>query len=195
MELKMNNTRSIALLVGCLLLVITSQTRAGLIFTDVSYTTNSLTFTVNGDMTGYGSAPSQSETFSLRYDADMINDPIPSGTVNTWSNSVFDGKTLADPGFTVFAGNFFTISQYSGGSLAGATATNRTVTVNFGADYLDTTAVDPLVSFNWGNGHHSGNPTLVGTAIASSSAVPEPSSFAFLAIGAFGLIGCRRRRR
>lgn len=181
---------------------------AAFVFSNVSYTSNSLTFTINGDMSGY-SAPTSgdpfftgNDQFSIRYNGGDIWAGVGGFTLNSWSTSVFDNKSFDFVGNTgTFSGITpeYTWSKYTS-NLSNAVATNRTVTVTFGANYLSTGAANPIVEFYWGNGsaNFSGvnnSPTLLGTAVASSATpVPEPASLAFWGLGVAGALIARRKR-
>ncbi len=133
---------------------------AAFVFSNVSYTSNSLTFTINGDMSGY-SAPTSgdpfftgNDQFSIRYNGGDIWAGVGGFTANSWSTSVFDNKSFNFVGNTGTFGGItpeYTWSQYTS-NLSNAVATNRTVTVTFGANYLFTGAANPIVEFYWGNG-------------------------------------------
>jgi hypothetical protein len=97
----------------CLALLFTTsgQVQAGFVFSNLSYTSNSITFTINGDMTGNTPQSDYPDQFSLRYGAGDIWAGVGGFTENTWSTSVFDGYTFDFVGNT---GTFpFTTPMYS----------------------------------------------------------------------------------
>lgn len=185
---------------GVLFTTAAGQVQAGFVFSNLSYTGNSVTFTINGDMTGYTppSGNNDLNQFSLRYGAGDIWAGVGGFTSNTWSTSVFDNYIFASAGNT---GTFlnttpmYSWSQYAN-SLSGAQATNRTVTLTLGNNYLNTSATNPIVQFYWGNGSDSANPTLIGT-LSAVSPVPEPASMVIWGIGALsmGLVARRRAKK
>ena len=177
---------------SCLFLVLAMlgpcACQAALVFSNIIVTPNSLTFTVDGDLSGV-SAPAQLDNqFSIRYLGDLWTG-LPDFSPNTWSTSVFDNETLIVPGNTgIFASTVpYTWSIYAS-SLDDAVATNRTVTVSFQDDYLNPDATNGTIEFYWGNGNSAQSQTLLGSAII---AVPEPGSVYFVGL-VCGLLCCRR---
>lgn len=195
-ERKMKNLIRMVCL-GVLFTTAAGQVQAGFVFSNLSYTANSVTFTINGDMTGYTppSGDGNLIQFSLRYGAGDIWAGVGGFTQNTWSTSVFDNSILSLAGNTgtfPFFTPMYSWSWYTN-SLSGAQATNRTVTLTLGDNYLNTSATNPIVEFYWGNGADSQNPTLIGTL----STVPEPASMVIWGIGAIsmGLVARRRAKK
>lgn len=166
---------------------------AAFTFSDVQVTSHSVSFKIDGDMTGYA-APAYGNQFSIRYSGGLWvggNNFMP----NTWNQSVFDNKSLADNGNT---GGFnltynYTWSEY-GSSLADAVATNRLITVDWGTDYLDPLAVGSL-AFVWGNGNRIEDHTVLQEVRQwNQSTVPEPATIALVGMSLAGL-GLMRRRK
>jgi len=177
--------KRLALLILCCL---TTQANAAFVFSDVSYTSNSVSFTIDGDMSGY-TAPSHSDQFSIVYGGDIF-----SGTGyrhNTWSTSVFDNKSFYKVGNTGSWSADYTWSSYLDGSIADAVATNRAVTVVFADHYLNEAATNPLISFVWGNGSQS-DYTVLGSA--NLSPVPVPAAAWLFGTALLGLVGYRRKQ-
>lgn len=178
--------KKLALLILCCL---TTQANAAFVFSDVSYTSNSVSFTIDGDMSGYTTPISHSNQFSIVYDGDIF-----SGTGyrhNTWSTSLFDNKNFARSGNTGSWAFDYTWSEYAGGSLVDAVATNRAITVLFSKHYLNETATNPLISFVWGNGGQS-DYTVLGSA--NLSPVPVPAAAWLFGTALLGLVGYRRKQ-
>ena len=119
---------------------------------NVSYTSGSVTFTIDGDMTGYADNPTSRSQFSLFYGSggDIYVGPM-SLNPNTWSRPVFDNKTLDLDGNTggLSTGDY-TWSKYTTG-LFDAAVNNATITVSFGSAPLDESAANPIIQFVWGN--------------------------------------------
>jgi len=163
-------------------------------FTDVSVTPTTVTFTINGDMSGYVAPPSGDNQFSIDYSGASFSSII-TYTPNSWSTSVFDNFSLTAAGNT---GGFGSTVPYSwswyNGDLASATATNRTVTLTTANDFGSGTA--GTLTFEWGNGFKpSSDPTDLGSVtLAPTSAVPEPESAGLMALG-IAFVGCLRRVR
>ncbi len=171
--------------------------QAAFVFTNVGYTSNTVTFTINGDMSGYvdpGSANSNQQ-FSIRYTPGMVNST--SGlnfAPNTWSQDVFDNKTITSNGNTGFFTTGTTIpfswSAYNG-NLSNAFATNNIVTLTLSQNLFNPGFSASDISFWWGNGHSDNNPTFLGGG--APAAVPLPAAVWLLGSGLLGLIGMRKR--
>ena len=197
---------------GCVALgtlVASSAAHAVFIFSDVSYTANSVTFTIDGDMSGYAT-PDYADQFSLDFHGDIWGGPV-SGTnytPNGWSASVFDNRGILTTGnlYDDTSTNPYSWTRFNA-TLAGATAIARTVTVAWSQNWLNTGASNPIINFLWGNGNDSfASPTLLGSIDLnaapapnpgpepSSTAVPEPSMLVLFGSG-FVLLGAMRRRK
>ena len=168
---------------------------ATFIFSNISYTSNSFTFTINGDMTGYGSGLDNTSEFNIQYFGDLwAGATLPSS--NNWSSSVFDNKNLIDNGQT---GNFppdsenYSWSIYDA-DLSDAVATNRTVTLSMGGNYLDESALSGSVIFIWGNTVNGSSRDIGSWSFTKSASVSEPSILALISAGLFG-IGFAHRSR
>jgi len=141
-------------------------------FSNVSYTADSVTFTINGDMSGYA-IPDNGviQQFSLLYGGDIWNGST-ANSPNTWSRFVFDNKTISVSGNTLNDGNaidpgkLYSFSIYDS-SLNNALVSNATVTLSLGGKRLLTDAASPTISFYWGNANKStiANSTLLATVI------------------------------
>jgi hypothetical protein len=144
-----------------------STANATFTFSNVSYTADSVTFTIDGDMTGYATPGAGLNNFSLAF---TVSGDIWNGTntfdPNTWSRSVFDNKTLFLNGGT---GIWYTWSGYTS-ALADAAVSSATVTVSFSQPNLNVLAVSPSISFYWGTSNISS--TLLGTVIPTSGNPP-----------------------
>lgn len=162
---------------------------AAFVFSDVSCTANSVTFTIDGDTSGLATLGNNAQ-FSLRFGGGLWAG-LTGFSANTWSQSVFDNETIQNPGNTgTFGASVpYTWSSYTT-SLADAVATNRTVTLTFGNNYLDPTATGGFVEFYWGNGNSSSAQTLLGT---SQKSIPEPGSLLVLAMGTIAFNSRRQK--
>lgn len=154
-----------------------SSAHATLTFSNVSYTANSVTFTINGDMTGYGTKnDGYEDQFSLVYGGDIwVGDS--EFEPNSWSRAVFDNKSFTDGGNTGTSGNSYTWSQYSS-PLADAVVNNATITVTLTEADLNEAALYPQITFVWGNGSRPEIFTVLGTwggGIPAEPAVPVPT--------------------
>jgi hypothetical protein len=192
----MKNKKLFLMVVGLLLAPLANAT---FVFSNLQLTNNSVTFTIDGDMTGY-QAPSDSsysDQFSFLYSGDVWTGPSLynsfSYTPNIWSQSPFDNESFSLRGNTGAFGPefFYTWSTYSN-SLADATASNRQVTVSF-ANYLDPLANGTL-TFLWGNGTDSSRHTVLGS-LSTSTSVPEPGALGLFGLGLMSIFFARRRSR
>lgn len=169
---------------------------------DISFTANTVTFTMDGIMDA--TAPQQDFSFSIVYSGDIINHAAfgAGSTGNTWSGEIFDGKAL-----DTFAGMYGKTLEASGhfyswvshtSSLSGATASNNTVTLTMGANYLNA-GNSGTISILWGLPHQSGPVTLgeqTFTALApEASAIPVPASLPMLLAALAGGAAVARRRK
>lgn len=147
-----------------------STANATFTFSIVSYTADSVTFTIDGDMTGYATPGAGLDSFSLVYsDSGDIWNGTNTFDRNTWSRSVFDNKTLFINGGTGASVPQYTWSAYTT-SLAGAAVSSATVTVSFSQPNLNVLATSPSISFYWGTSSISS--TLLGTVIPTPGNPP-----------------------
>jgi hypothetical protein len=195
----MKNKKLPLMVVGLLLAPLSAN--ATFVFSNVQLTNNSLTFTIDGDMTGYGvTTPFQYDhSLAIIYTGDLWTGPALSDAnsyfPNTWSQNVFDNEDFLITGNTVTSapGRHYTWSMYHG-SLADATASNRQVSVSFG-DYLNPSA-DGALTFVWGNGGDSSLHTVLGSVRTwNQTSVPEPGALGLFGLGLMSIFFARRRLR
>lgn len=177
------------------LFFVASSANAALIFSNVSYTANSVTFTVDGDMRGYSlAATNYQNQFSLIYGGDIWNTPNSDFEANTWSRPVFDNETIRLGGKTGTSGNSYSWSRYAS-SLADAVVKSATITLTMLNPRLDIHALTPTIGFVWGNGiGRSPSKYTLLQKVRVTASVPEPSSMALLGLGLLGLGFARRRK-
>ncbi len=139
-------------------------------FSNVSYTAGSVTFTIDGDMSGYA-AGNVLNGFSLVYAGDIMMPAMTAG--NFWSRSVFDNKTISESGATDdFVAGDYTWSKYVN-PLQDASVNNATVTVTLSHPHLNESAVSPSISFVWGIGPGG---TVLAT-VTPTVGGPPPATF------------------
>src|SRR5512145_455165 len=95
-----------------------APTHAAFIFSDVEVTSNSVTFTIDGDMTGYVGSSSYLDQFSIVYVGDLWTGATAFSS-NTWSSSVFDNESILINGNTGGFNSFYDYSwsMYGGNDL------------------------------------------------------------------------------
>lgn len=173
-----------------------SSANAVFTFSNVTYTANSVTFTIDGDMSGYTNDDYLNQ-FSLVYGGDIwVGDAT--FEPNTWSRPVFDNKSFSSGGNTGTSGNSYTWSAYAT-NLNDAVVSNATVTVTLTEPDLNEAASSPQISFVWGNGNNEGDYILLGTGgstAAPATPVPTLSQWALIMLSMLlGLMVFVNRRR
>ncbi|MGB3243319.1 MAG: VPLPA-CTERM sorting domain-containing protein [Sulfitobacter sp.] len=178
-----------------------SSAASALTITNVSYTDSSVTFTANGVVDG--PAPSNhGSVFSIQYGGDIVSNPgVVGDSRNRWSGSLFDDRTLVSgvkTGIFADGGNAFSFSRFDL-DLKGATATNNTVTVNFGAGFLNTLANNAIIKFVWGFGSETASTVSFqdaeAKALVIAAPVPLPAALPLLGVAMASLFGFGAMRR
>lgn len=174
-------------LTGLLLSMGATTANAALIFSDISLTSRSISFTLDGDLADYVPSPgSNLRQFSILFSGDFWTGAQGAYSRNTWSTSLFDNVGISYSGNT----GWFTgaTTPYTwvlmSSNLTNAVATNRNVTVDFGGDYLDVNE-SGVIEFFWGNGYTTSNKTSL--LVTSADPVSTPSSIALIAAALAGL--------
>lgn len=140
---------------------------ASYVFSDVKVGTNSVTFTIDGDMTGHAAPPGEYfNQFSIVFSGGLYVGNLSTFGANVWSGSVFDNKSLKYAGntggfhSTLISSNQYSWSQYTS-SLSDSMASNRTITLSLFDDIIDPLASAGLLEFVWGSGSYEENHTVL----------------------------------
>ena len=169
--------------------------KATLLFSDVSYTADSVTFTVDGDMSGYRRPQYYFMDFSLEYGGDLWTTNHEGFEAHTWSRPVFDDKSFETPGFT---GRHLNELPYSWSryptSLSDASVSNATITLTMKTPRLNVDAKAATINFIWGLGQNIESQTRLQTV-----SVPEinlaGTPLALSLITTIVLIGRERKKQ
>lgn len=187
-------------------------------FTNVTYTANSLAFTITGTITeAIPAGQTQPTELSFVYNADIWDGPDPLGSVadsenhavsgSPFSNrSVSTGTTSGQPNtgrtgvFGSFSDNAYSWVRFDS-ALTGATGNGTEVTISWTSDYLDINAAAPSIDIYIGSAFVlDGDDVYLGTvaptvASGGSAVVPVPAALPLLMGGLGALTVLRRRRR
>lgn len=192
--------RTLTILIGlffCSICTLQKQAGATYIFSDVSYTTNTVSFNIDGDMSGYAT-PSSGFTryFSIIYSPELwLGGAANSFSSNTITGNVFDGITQLGgyTGYSAGVNEAYTWTDaWPTNDLSGATSTDLDVLITFSDDKLNESALSGSFNFVWGK--PGGVYTIIGTHSVGAP-IPEPATVALLGIGIVGLAGAEVRRR
>jgi hypothetical protein len=178
---------------GLIILLTFSSSRsfAGFIFNVDSYTASSITFTVDGDMSGY-TAGSEKDAFGLVYNGDIWANNL-NYSSNMFSDSVFDNASPNGGNTGSFGGT--RPYTWSTGSISNATANMNTTTISWNLDLLNINPINWSVDLVQGNGF-SGNvvEVLASDNTVGPIAVPEPTTLAIFALSIVGLASRRFKK-
>ena len=181
--------RIILLFVG---LFVVSSAHATLIFSDVTYTANSVSFRTTGDLSGY-SSPNLPQYFSIGFEGDLYTTGIYQNV--SWSNAIFDGATVVSAGYSGDWNNWNTPGawlQLSPSLSSSSSALGVITTLTLGANVLNEASLIGELVFNWSVDTTFTNHTELGRI--SIASVPEPSTIAMLGIGLVGLGFYRKKQ-
>ena len=133
-----------------LLTIVIISSGYAITISNVTITSNSVSFDISGTMTGY-STPVQNYGFSIEYVGSFFLG-TGSNAPNSWSSSVFSDRTISSVGNTgTWNGNNYTWSHYTS-SLANATATSQRITVSTSQNFFNPNGTG-TISFYWGHPH------------------------------------------
>jgi hypothetical protein len=160
--------------------------QATVVVTNASFTANSLTFTVSGDLTGY--TLSGGATLGIRYNGDMITVPAVTYESNLWTGTI-DGVAISDGNTGNWNSTVVEPYTWSGVEVFSPTTVVGTtiITLTTSSDIFNTAATDTSMTLT------AGNPGGTGAVSLAHFAVPEPSSTALLGLGGLALMLRRRK--
>lgn len=166
-----------------------TNAQATLIFSDVSYTSNSVSFRTTGDLSGY-SVPARPDYFSLNFEGDLFLSGVNPNI--SWSNAIFAGSSVANNGYS---GDWATWNEagawlkFSSPLNSSSVALGEITTLTLGADVLNESATSGDIVFNWDIDSSFTRHTELGRV-----QVPEPGALILLTLGLIG-IGFSRNKR
>ena len=176
--------------------LITVPAKAALIFSDLVLTDNSLTFTVNGDMSGYDLTNTYNGVtdISIIYSGDVWNSSVSGVSSNNWTNTMFDGVAFVAGGTGLWDSNtLYSWIELDSRVSNDMTASNNRVTLSFTNSYFNTAATSGQIDFiaGWGNSNSSLRSELLGSFVIGQvqqpPQVPEPSGLALFATALLAL--------
>lgn len=178
------------------LAVLTAAVTAGaeIIISDVSYTADSLTFTMTGDLSGYTEPDStRLNQLTIGYSGDLCSLDTGSYVANSsWSASPFQDVSISSSGYTgawdVGTPEPYTWATFDQDLSSSSQASGTSVTVNFSGDALNTEASSGDIIFYWGFSQSGYEYTEIGR----STVIPEPATLGLIGLFGGGLLAVRR---
>ena len=192
---------TILILIVAATFILTNYANATFIFSDAEMTSNTFTFTIDGDMTGYGATSPNSMRYRFCIEYVGYDEPLyttgPTVTRNdSWSNQIFDNRYISAYGYTGYSG--YGYSHYSyvdlgwNLDLIGAVSTNRTITLTIRDAYFRPEN-SGVINFYWGSIGYQGHiPVSLGSVGYNAAPVPEPATCFLLGAGLIGVVAVRK---
>lgn len=173
---------------------VTSTAQATLVFSDVTYTSDTVSFRTTGDLSGY-SLPSRPQYFGISFRGDLFSTGINPNI--SWSNSIFNGASIQNTGYS---GDWSSWNnpgawlQFSSPLTSADVALGSITTLTLGANVLNTASLTGEIVFTWDVDSSFTNFVELGSVTVGSSAVPVPATIVLLGIGLLGFAAARNRQ-
>jgi len=137
------------LLLSLMVCFVANTAQADLIFSDVNYTANSVSFTTTGDLSGYA-LPTRQDYLSIGFEGDLFLGGISPNI--SWSNAIFSGASIADNGYSGDWGTWNSPGawlRYLNPLTSSSQALGSETTLTLGADVLNTSSLTGEIAFYW----------------------------------------------
>lgn len=173
--------------------LLATVTHSALIFSDVSYTSNSVSFKTTGDLSGYA-VPDRPIYFTLGFEGDLFLSGVNANL--SWSNAIFGGASIANNGYSGDWNLWNTPGawlQFSAPLNQSTVALGQVTTLTLGGNVLNELASNAEITFNWDVNSNFTNHTELGRVNLSQANVSEPASIALLGLGMLSLGFTRRK--
>ena len=174
---------------------------ATLMFTGVSLTENSLTFTVNGDLSGYDLSDTHNglTDMSIIYYGDVWNGTNTGSSSNSWLGQIFNNNNIVGGGTGKWqSANLYTWIDMASLLSAADTATNNTVTLSLNSNFFNPNFTNGYIEFiaGWGNSTATSRQEVLGTfGVNNAATIPEPTSVAVLGAALMLLTRVKRKAK
>ncbi len=174
--------------------ILSSTAQATLIFSDVSYTENTVSFRTTGDLSGYV-LPERQNFFSLGFEGDLFTSGLNPNI--SWSNGIFENSTVNNSGYAGGFSNWNTDGawlQFSSGLSNETIALGEITTLTLGADVLNLSSLIGEIVFYWDINSSFTTHTELGrvSVNATATAVPVPGVLFLMLLGFAGIAVSRR---
>ncbi len=167
-----------------------SNANATLVFSDVSYTSDTVSFRTTGDLSGYA-IPARPGFFSLTFEGDLFTSGV-NANIN-WTNAIFTGASVWNKGNSGDWESWNTPGawlMFSSPLVSTTTALGAITTLRLGGNVLNESSLTGEIVFNWDIDADFTSHTELGRVTVGQ--IPEPTALVLLSMGLVGL-GIRRK--